>query len=328
MFISYYGPIMTARAAHTFAALFTFLYVGSLYAVKNARLSFAAKTVRVPNGGPRVKERDERWRDDPDVIKARLTVASLVTLACCALVYFVVFTPLAREHEVSFFTFESTIIRLGLGLEGPHTVYPYLVAPMLFFGPLYALSLAQMLPFQRCFVFRRDVIGVLFSWQGFRNFVVGPITEELVFRSCILAIYKMNGASEAAMIFVAPLWFGAAHLHHAWDCFNRYGRTWAAARRAILMTIFQSVYTTLFGAHSAFLFLRTGSVYPPIVSHIFCNIMGVPQMGEELKRFPRNKRGIKIAYVVGVLGYIYALGAWTRTDDSFYWRPYYETPKF
>ena len=26
----------------------------------------------------------------------------------------------------------------------------------------------------------------------------------------------------------------AAHVHHAWDIYNRYGRTWLAARRALL----------------------------------------------------------------------------------------------
>ena len=55
------------------------------------------------------------------------------------------------------------------------------------------------------------------------------------------------------MIYFAPLTFGLgklvllflshdiilsfshpAHVHHAWDTYNRYGRTWLAARRALV----------------------------------------------------------------------------------------------
>jgi len=39
--------------------------------------------VRTSNGQPRPKEHDERWRDDPDVIKARLVAVGLATLVCC-----------------------------------------------------------------------------------------------------------------------------------------------------------------------------------------------------------------------------------------------------
>ena len=42
------------------------------------------------NGQARPKEQDERWRDDPDVIKARLTAVGLATLVCCFVVIGVV----------------------------------------------------------------------------------------------------------------------------------------------------------------------------------------------------------------------------------------------
>ena len=81
------------------------------------------------------------------------------------------------------------------------------------------------------------------------------MTEEIVFRACVLSIYHLSGASRQYMIYFAPLTFGlgqlftpfslslsfltvlflrTAHVHHAWDTYNRYGRTWIAARRALI----------------------------------------------------------------------------------------------
>ncbi|KAF5374117.1 hypothetical protein D9615_008876 [Tricholomella constricta] len=118
-----------------------------------------------------------------------------------------------------------------------------------------------------------------------------PITEEIVFRACVIAVYHMSGASTKRMIFLGPLSFGLAHAHHAWDTFNRYGRTASAAKRAIFMSLFQLSYTTLFGFHSSYLFVRTGSIYPPISAHIFCNIMGVPELMWELRTYAHRKTG-------------------------------------
>ena len=109
--------------------------------------------------------------------------------------------------------------------------------------------------------------------------------------------------------FVEP----QAHLHHAWDTYNRYGRTISALRIAALQTrqclslvsqlssliansldgsaVFQLTYTSLFGFHCAFLFLRTGSLLSPTVSHIFCNVMGFPQYTLHVRMFPKRRRG-------------------------------------
>ena len=56
------------------------------------------------------------------------------------------------------------------------------------------------------------------------------------------------------------------------------------------MTVFQFTYTTLFGFHSAFLLLRTGSLLPSISAHIFCNFMGIPQLQDELRRYSHRRR--------------------------------------
>jgi len=210
------------------------------------------------------------------------------------------------------------LTRLGLTFNDL-SIYPYLVTPILFIGPLYTHYLSETLPFQRGWSIRHDLIPTFMSWQGIRNYVSAPITEELVFRACVLSVYQLSGASMLSMIFLSPMTFGAAHIHHAWDIFNRYGRTTAAAKRAIIICLFQFAYTTLFGSYCSFLFIRTGSVFPPLIAHCFCNLMGLPQISEEMNRWPHRKYAIIIAYIVGIVLFIQFLGPWTYSTESLYW---------
>ena len=76
-------PPISVLQAHLLAAFFTFSYVGSLYISKQARLRFSTKQVEPQNGQPRAREDEERWRDDPGVIQARLFAASLSTFVDC-----------------------------------------------------------------------------------------------------------------------------------------------------------------------------------------------------------------------------------------------------
>jgi prenyl protein peptidase len=139
----------------------------------------------------------------------------------------------------------------------------------------------------------------------------------------MLAIYDLSGTPRTRMIFLTPLSFGLgpfllcwcnvnacnfriAHVHHAWETFNKYGRDTGAAKRAVLSsglshfaahffvsqhppTVVQLLYTTLFGTYCAYLFLRTGSIFPPISAHAFCNVMGLPELRLEMRMFPSKK---------------------------------------
>ena len=142
--------------------------------------------------------------------------------------------------------------RLGLTLFEDHSLLPYLVTPILYLGPLYATFLDAKLPFQSGWSWDRDVSPVFWTWIGIRNYFFGPITEELVFRACVLAVYHLAGSSRNKMIFLSPLLFGlgefiilkvkgaylcdVAHFHHAWEMYTNGGKTLAAAKRAMLVT--------------------------------------------------------------------------------------------
>ncbi|KAF9234688.1 CAAX protease self-immunity-domain-containing protein [Melanogaster broomeanus] len=306
---------LPTSSAHILAALFVTSYVGSIYVSKNTRLSFSKTKVYLDYGYTRPKELNERWRDDQDIIRARLVAVSIATLLCCVLV-FGLMTAVSGNDNDQLTPLQLTVVYLGLT---PTNILPHLVTPILFLGPLYGHFLVETLPSQRNSSFLNGGASFVFSLTGMRNYVIGPTTEEIVFRACVLTVYHLAQASRVRMIFLSPLLFGAAHLHHAWDTYNRYGRSPAALKRAAIGTAFQFTYTSIFGFYCSYLFLRTGSVLAPITAHIFCNIMGVPQPGYDISQRPDRKLAIITAYFLGIFGFVFVLKRWTYTEGSLYW---------
>ncbi|KAF5327380.1 hypothetical protein D9619_003896 [Psilocybe cf. subviscida] len=253
----------------------------------------------------------ENSRDIPEVVKRRLI--GLGELSG------VLTNPFSQDIDICL---DATVLRLGFRLPGISmtSVMPHFVTPFLFLGPLFASGfLAHELPFMKRFSwvnFFRTRIGNVY---GLRNYVIAPITEEIVFRSCVIAVHHLSGASLHSMIFLAPLTFGLAHIHHAYEAFHRYGSDAHAARVAAVSCTFQFAYTTIFGFLASYLFLRTGSVLPPITAHIFCNMMGFPNIKSEILRFPNYKNSIISAYVVGFVGFAYTLQKWAEAPNNLYW---------
>lgn len=312
----FYQPPIGLGVAHALGVFFAISYVGSLYLSRQARLVFKSSAQRLREGEQRRKQNDERWRDDPDVIRARLVAVGMSTALSCGIVLWLLWN-LAQDFTIAF---DAASTRLGFSLPLGDVFPVCLVTPILFLGPLYAEYLMGRLPLQRNWSWRRDLLPMITTWQGWRNYLMAPLTEEVVFRACMLAVYHLAGAPIGRMIFMTPLLFGFAHIHHAWDIFNRYGRSVAAAKRAIFATILQLSYTSLFGFHCSYLFLRSGSIIPPLTSHIFCNIMGLPQVSFHLATFRSRRNAIKAAYIIGILGYIYTMNKWTLVEGCLYWR--------
>ncbi|KAJ7301200.1 hypothetical protein DFH08DRAFT_724538, partial [Mycena albidolilacea] len=80
----------------------------------------------------------------------------------------------------------------------------------------------------------------------------------------------------------------------------------------------QKAYTTTFGAHTPYLFLRTSSIIPLLTAHIFCNIMDFPQLQSEMCRFPAQNLGelpvaFRSLYVFGLGVYLCFLVLYHRT---------------
>lgn len=65
--------------------------------------------------------------------------------------------------------------------------------------------------------------------------------------------------------------------------------------------VFQFMYTTIFGAYSALLFISTGNIIAPIMAHKFCNHMGFPDF-QEMFQFQEPKRSC--LFVLSLVGLI------------------------
>ncbi|CAM9259522.1 unnamed protein product [Pylaiella littoralis] len=227
-------------------------------------------------------------RSDPSQIRARLAAVSCIT---CVTV--LVTRILARPVE------DGLPLRrwIGVGTNrlGPALVLPVLLTCCLFLGPLVTMvclshKLAQNEVTQYG-LFRRRVNPLPWhvvargelankanlsggAYGAIRNLAVGPVAEEVVFRGCFVPVLLGAGVSRAKIIWLSPLLFGLAHLHHAAE-WLRQGH---AVRTVVAGVLFQMVYTSIFGAFAVFVQLRTGHLASSILIHVLCNFMGVPDI--------------------------------------------------
>jgi prenyl protein peptidase len=129
------------------------------------------------------------------------------------------------------------------------------------------------------------------SWIGYRNLIVAPVSEEVVFRSLTIPLFLLAKVNPTRIVFVTPLVFGLAHLHHLIEFLQ--ARTTAGQRspsvqvliQGTLRSVFQFTYTSLFGFFAAFVFLRTGNIWAAIIAHSFCNHLGVPRLWGKVGQF-------------------------------------------
>ncbi|KAH6671624.1 CAAX prenyl protease [Plectosphaerella plurivora] len=207
-------------------------------------------------------------RDDPAVIRARIRSVRSSTTVCLLstfliLLYFGQGTIWAHLHAMGFWPvgFRETLATLTL-------------TGTLFAGPLYETLFIDG--------WWRDMISTqawrqtwtsLITW---RNIVVGPVTEELLFRSAAVPLFLLARLSMVKTIFLTPVIFGLAHIHHFYEFRITHPRVPLAA--AVARSVMQFTYTTLFGAYATYLFIRTGSLLAAVAAHAFCNAMGLPRV--------------------------------------------------
>uniref|UniRef100_A0A6B2LES3 intramembrane prenyl-peptidase Rce1 n=1 Tax=Arcella intermedia TaxID=1963864 RepID=A0A6B2LES3_9EUKA len=208
--------------------------------------------------------RQRYGRDNPLVIKQRFFSVFCVCLVSFIINYFLGFHP--KQLGIS------------LDISGVHAAFTgLLVTLILFFGPLVQLGLH----------WHEESIPDLRDLAVLRNLVVGPFAEEFFFRAMMLPLLVESGFSMILTTVISMGLFALAHVHHYYH--SSLGRV-----------LFQMFYTSLFGAFSSFLFLRTGNWLAPFVSHAFCNYMGFPQVNPKDPYF----KIICVSYVLGLLGFL------------------------
>jgi prenyl protein peptidase len=229
-------------------------------------------------------------RDAPSVIRARIRA---VTSACIIESLLVILILARYGHS----TPQETLHLLGWWPVNPvDVVRTCFLCAILFAGPLFEAGVVEGRA--RDWIRGTRIVETFSSWTGWRNLVAGPVTEEIVFRSLLVPLQLLAHTSPTKIVFVTPLYFGIAHVHHLYEF--RLTHPEVPPLPAVLRTIVQFTYTSLFGFFATFLYLRTGSVYTAIAAHMFCNWMGLPRfwgrVGEELEAESRpsaSTKGVK-----------------------------------
>ena len=240
-------------------------------------------------------------RDDPRVVKERFVRVGVACAVAPCLSIMSASLSTSKTHTCS----PQASLWRWFGLSTPNmflaVTMPLVLTMILFFGPL-VMAWLERDHVSPLHVMVRDKIRELESGGLFsvRNLVVGPVTEEWVFRACMCPLLFGAGLSDVSNVFLSAFIFGSAHIHHVFDADVDY---------AVILV--QFTYTFLFGAYSSYLFLRTGHLLGPILAHAFCNSQGLPAFG----RVPGHphRRVVAGSFVLG-------LGAFTTlvTLDAIY----------
>lgn len=127
---------------------------------------------------------------------------------------------------------------------------------------------------------------------AWRNYVVAPFTEELVFRACMIPLLLCSGFQTQTIIFIGPVFFSLAHLNHFMELYYQQRYSFLKAFSIVGLKL---GYTVVFGWYASFLFIRTGNLISAIIAHIFCNVMGLPVLLS-----PRTRGLATIAFIFGL----------------------------
>lgn len=117
------------------------------------------------------------------------------------------------------------------------------------------------------------ILSVASNVSAWRIYFVAPLTEELVFRACMIPLLLCGGFRTYTVILLSPVFFSLAHLNHFLEFYTQQNYS---LLKASMVVGFQLGYTVIFGSYASFLFIRTGHLAAPVIAHIFCNFMGLP----------------------------------------------------
>lgn len=156
--------------------------------------------------------------------------------------------------------------------------------------------------------FRDWLLSLSSNVVAWRNYVVAPLTEELVFRACMIPLLLCGGFKPQNVVFLCPLLFSLAHLNHLWELYSQ--RNCSLFRASVAVGI-QLMYTVVFGSYASFLYIRTGHLIAPLIAHIFCNFMGLPVLYSQQRGHPLI---FLTLFVAGTVGFLRLLFPATNPD--------------
>lgn len=278
------GSNVSSFLAILLSITYSFLYVAILYV------------------SPLTRPRANIDRNEPFVIRTRIRAVTVVTIFCILCTSTIIYLRTPRSWL-------DTLAFMGLSQITPSTLvdigYTLLLTMVLFAGPLLEVAVVGVVDDDE----HVGLTQALSSWVAWRNYVFAPLTEEVVFRACMVPLHLISGSSLTSIVFTTPLVFGIAHLHHAYEFLLRHP---GHIKVACISSVVQFGYTTIFGWYVVFIFLRTGSVWPVFAVHAFCNYMGLPNFA------PKQQRWLNVLYYPVLCGGAYAFYRlfWVLTESE------------
>ncbi|KAK6180998.1 hypothetical protein SNE40_008947 [Patella caerulea] len=254
--------------------LFALIYVGSLYVWADSV---------------------NKNRDHPKTIKRRFASVGIISLIVPPILWsFSKTDESVNAHSI----FEFLGIRFSGLIQA--LILPLVLTMILFLGPL---ALHYTAGVCRLYLEPKYWANSFSNLMWIRNRLVAPFSEEFIFRACMLPLLvPVFGANLS--VFICPIFFGVAHFHHM---IEKVVNGQQEVKEAFKTSSFQLCYTTVFGAYSAFLFLRTGHVMAPIIAHAFCNHMGFPVFAEVMGYQQPTRTKLIAAFVIGLVAWLFLL---------------------
>jgi prenyl protein peptidase len=270
-------------------------------------------------------------RNDVRHVKARLVAVTIVSFMSVAI--FGRYCDTSGSENTSL---EWTML-VGFSWNTTRDLAVLRHSIQLFIGPIVTSSIATILDWHVATTSRqRSTSGGLspiqniiasikyLGWIDVRDFLAAPAFEELVFRGCMTWPLLSSGFTAVEVTFLAPIFFGVAHVHHAIVKLQSGVQHWTVV---MSVTVLQFTYTSMFGWYSTYAFLRTGSILSVIMSHSFCNIMGFPSLSF-MKQPPGGNRdkvedriyGLRFlllaAYAFGIVLFTHGFSQGRTYDDQ------------
>eukprot|EP00871_Galdieria_phlegrea_P005820 jgi/Galph1/725/GphlegSOOS_G5491.1 len=193
-------------------------------------------------------------RNQENIIKRRSTV-----MLSLAFVFYLI---------TEFFTSRPTLVctkMLSLNKqpwcdEGSVVIESFIAMCSLFLGPCFTIIIDTTSCIRKGLSLRESLKRAMpllptDPWILIRNLLVAPVSEEIVFRSCICSLWNSCRGSFTA-ISISSFLFAASHCHHM---FYR-SFVYKSIHAALLGTIVQFTYTLLFGVYSSWIYLRCNCI--------------------------------------------------------------------
>ncbi|KAA8491459.1 CAAX prenyl protease 2 [Porphyridium purpureum] len=146
------------------------------------------------------------------------------------------------------------------------------------------------------------------GWIAARNYVLAPLSEELAFRAaCVRVLLECPHCSFGTWVAVSlpAALFAIAHAHHVVE---RLRESSTSKHQIAVVTLFQLAYTLAFGLFAGWLYAQTRSVGAPIIAHVVCNVLQLPNFGGMLLVI--RQRDIRCALLLLAQAFSYFM-TWT-----------------